>query len=187
MSDPPKRAAEKLSEWLHLAEAHESNKSAEQWLFEILELAEQDFSECRNTGERQRIYALIPATLHKYAAERGLSLTVTRRLYEALVAVARLEQGADELAPQGQRSARHSADVNFDRARLLLALERFPDKQNKVYAWAKQHLGLSRSDIRVLRNNYRQDEASYLEMRRHEVYLRQTIEAGDLWWLSDIL
>lgn len=187
MNTPTPKAALYLQKWAHEYTGYQELPTAASHLLEVLDLAEQDFAACQSKSDRQAVWVVVVGALKFFAATQIDDTAVVQKLYEALVGVARGEQGNFELEPDGPRRAQRFASQEWCIACAMIALELHPDRSGQINKWLYDNAGKRVHQIRKMKDNLEQEKGPYEALRRNLGYIRAAVDAGDDWMIREIL
>ena len=186
MSPNPDRATKALAAWLKQDPQHESPATAAAKLEQILRLADQDYAACSTNQQRQAVWSVIAAANHRFMA-RSNGSKAALELMRALQNRSNGLRGPNPLDAGAPKIQPRSIDKDFDRARILVALETHPSRQEQIFRNARQITGMSKREIRKIRDNVKQGQIKAPAFHRNLTDLKKRVASGELTLIKDLL
>ena len=186
MAPNPDRAAKYLAAWLEQNPQHESQVTAAAKLEKILELVDEDYADCETDRQRQAVWSVIAAASHSFMA-RSNGSSAAFELSQALQSRSYGLRGHNALDANSPKVQQRSIDEDFERARILVALETHPHRRDRIFRNARLIAGMGKKEIRKFQDNVKQAQIKALAFHRNVAYLKKRAASGDLTLIQDLL
>ena len=183
----PTGAAKLLGKWI---EDDPSCLSLEENIerYKVLStLVDNEFDQCQNESDKLAVLNVHEASVQALNAGIGIQSKATKELHSALANRSIGLRGGDVLDRPSPASQRLSVEDAFNRARVMVALEKCPANESIILNNAAKQQNLTPEQIRKSNDNYNRGRIPSRALERNIEDLRERFDAGEMELFDDLL
>ena len=205
MNNPTSKAAQYLQDWLTRTDPQKAPPNADailDMLANVSRLADQEWADLANSfdegqfsdkeynSRKQAIWAVITTAFRAALSIAGEDALVAEALRKGIVNLAGSVPDPDGFAHGFSHHAvqsLHTIDSEWDRARVIAALQARPDKREEILRRGARLLGIDRAGVLKLAENFRGGLVGTGHLRQLVGFAKNAISEGETFPLDDLV
>jgi hypothetical protein len=149
-------------------------------------LLDREMGSATDRQERQKLQALGIAASHLFDRLGGGGSTTNLGTFHDLVDLATGVRGQSNLAPSRKRTKQRTAQQDWDIARSMVAIRRFPTDAI-LRKRVREVTGRSLQQVKKIMDNMDQERGEYEAIRSAMKHIEDCLDSGDTWAIDDLL
>jgi hypothetical protein len=123
-------------------------------LLRCSELADQDFSECRTSEQKQKVWSALLSAVHVVIRFHGGDAVACNALFKTLNNAAQKRQGSQDLRSPISPTSK-PLEIEWARASIIALIDKYPELLDQTISDASEHLGMDKKQVLKLHENFK--------------------------------